>query len=121
MPGIDPLLVLILREAAIRSTLVARLAMGGADTCTAQYFDEKRPASARGAAAVLVTDQEAVDGHPGGTAALLRDPQWRMVIVLAPAAAPGGGDPRLIHLARGDAAVGLTRLLAEWRSAAELA
>jgi hypothetical protein len=116
VPGIDPLLVLILREVALRSTLVARLAMRGIDTCTARYFDEKLPPSARGSALVLVTDQGAVDGHPGGTAALLGDPQWRLIVVLAPPGAATAADPRLVHLADADAAAGLVRLLAGRRA-----
>ncbi|MDV3457364.1 hypothetical protein RZN05_10255 [Sphingomonas sp. HF-S4] len=115
MPGNDPILVLILREMALRSTLVARLAMNGIDTCTAQFFDEKLPPSARGASLVLVTDQGAIDGHRGGTAALLCDPQWRMIVVLAPGDGAATPDPRLVHLTDADAAAALVRLLAERR------
>lgn len=117
MPGTDPILVLILRELGLRSTLVARLAMSGVDMCTAQYFDEKLPPSARGAAVVLVTDQAAVDGHPGGTAALLGNPQWRLIVVLVPEGAASAADPRLVHLASGDPAAGLMRLLTDWKAA----
>lgn len=115
MPGNDPILVLIVREMALRSTLVARLAMNGIDTCTAQFFDEKLPPSARGASLVLVTDQGAIDGHRGGTAALLGDPQWRLIVVLAPEDPTATPDPRLVHLTDADAAAALVRLLAERR------
>lgn len=113
MPGTNPLLVLIVREAALRSTLVARLAMRGATVWTGRAFDEKRPASAR-APAVLITDEESIEHHPGGAAALSRDAQWRKVVVLTRGGEPASEDARLFYLARGGAAPALTRLLEDW-------
>jgi hypothetical protein len=115
MPGSDPLLVVIVREAAVRSTLVARLAMNGADMCTAQHFDERHPASSGGKAAALITDQAAIDEHPGGIAALLDDPRWVRIIVLTRDAAAASLDPRLLYVDAGEAAPATTRLLADWR------
>jgi len=115
VPGSDPLLVVIVREAAIGSTLVARLAMSGADTCTAQSFDERRPAMGGMAGAVLITDQAAVDGHPGGITALLGDPQWRGVVVLSADAIADDTNPRLRHLEPGQALAAMPQLIAEWR------
>ncbi|MDP5281223.1 hypothetical protein Q9Q95_20020 [Sphingomonas sp. DG1-23] len=114
MPGSDPLVVVIVREAAVRSTLVARLAMSGANMCTAQHFDERHPASLRGTAAMLITDRAAIDAHPDGAAALLCDPQWSRIVVLTHDAAATSEDPRLLYLAPGDAAA-LTRLVSDWR------
>ena len=114
MPG-DPLVVVIVREAAIRSTLVARLAMSGADMCTAQNFDERHPASARGTAVVLITDHAAIDAQCGGIAALLCDAQWRRIIVLTRDVALASEDPRLFYVAAGDAAAAMARLLSDWR------
>jgi hypothetical protein len=110
MSRIDVLLVLVLREAALRSTLVARLAMGGATVWTAQRFDEKLPASIR-TPAVLVTDAESVDAHPGGVVALCHDTRWRMVVVLTGDAAPDSQDARLVYIPRSDAAAALARVL----------
>ncbi|WP_158298802.1 hypothetical protein [Sphingomonas psychrotolerans] len=115
VPGTDPLVVVIVREAAIRSTLVARLAMSGANMCTAQQFDERHPASARGVAAMLITDREAIDAHPGGVAALLRDPQWSRIIVLTRDVPAQSEDPRLLYVDAGEAAAAMTCLLAGWR------
>jgi hypothetical protein len=117
VPGTDTLLVVIVREAGIRSTLVARLAMSGADMCTAQHFDERHPASARGTAVVLITDQATVDGHPDGTAALLRDPQWCRIVVLTREAGTTSDDPRLLYVDSGDAAAAVSRLLSDWQRA----
>lgn len=114
MPGSDPLVVVIVREAAVRSTLVARLAMSGANMCTAQHFEERLPASARGAAAILITDQAAIDAHPGGVAALLGDPQWSRIIVLTDDAAATCAEPRILYADVGEAAA-VTQLLADWR------
>jgi hypothetical protein len=110
MSGINVLLVLVLREAALRSTLVARLAMGGASVWTAQRFDEKVPASIR-TPAVLVTDTESVDAHPGGAIALRDDARWRMVVVLTRGALPASEDARLHYVEHADAMAALTRLL----------
>lgn len=110
MNKIDLLLVLVLREAALRSSLVARLAMGGATVWTAQRLDEKLPASIR-APAVLVTDRESVAAHPGGAQALCEDARWRMVVIVSPDPAPDGDDARLRHIAQSDAAAALARLM----------
>lgn len=113
MPGTNPLLVLIVREAALRSTLVARLAMRGATVWTARAFDEKRPASAR-MPAVLITDEESVALYPGGAAALSRHAQWRKVVVLTRRGAPASEDARLFYLARSGAVSALAGLLEDW-------
>jgi hypothetical protein len=106
--------VVIVREAAVRSTLVARLAMSGANMCTAQHFEERLPASARGTAAILIADQAAIDAHSGGVAALLGDPQWSRIIVLTDDAAATCADPGILYADVGEAAA-VTQLLADWR------
>jgi len=110
MSGINVLLVLVLREAALRSTLVARLAMGGATVWTAQRLDEKLPASIR-TPAVLVTDAESVGAHPGGAVVLRDDPRWRMVVVVTADVVPESPDARLVYIPHGDAMAALTRAL----------
>lgn len=114
MPETNLLLVLIVAEAALRSTLVARLALSGATVWTARGFDEKRPVSVR-APALLVTGEESIALHPGGVAALSQDAQWRMVVVLTRGAAPLSEDGRLLYLARSEAVPALNRLLEDWR------
>jgi hypothetical protein len=116
VPDKDLLLVLVLREAALRSTLVARLALSGAAVSTAQRFDERRPASGGAKPAVLVTDAGSIAEHPGGAAALLTDPQWRTVVVLGGPTARSGNDPRLLHLDPTDAPATLPKLLAQWQA-----
>lgn len=115
MPGSDTLLVVIVREAAVGSTLVARLAMSGADMCTAQNFDERHPASARGTAVVLITDHAAIGAHSGGIAALLDDSQWRRIIVLTRDGALASEDPRLLYVDADEAAAAMARLLSDWQ------
>jgi hypothetical protein len=110
MNTVNLLLVLVVRDVALRSTLVARLAMDGATVWTAQRFDEKLPASIR--TPVLVTDTESVEAHPGGAAVLRDDARWRMVVVLTADAAPAIDDARLLHVECSEAAAALTQLLA---------
>jgi hypothetical protein len=110
----DLLLVLALRDASLRTGLVARLSMAGAAVRTAQGFDERRPPSAR-KPAVLVTDAASVAQHPGGAPALAADSQWRCVVVLTAATPSESSDPRLLYLAAADATAALTRLLAGWQ------
>jgi hypothetical protein len=117
VPKTNLLLVLIVTEAALRSTLVARLALSGATVWTARSFDEKRPASVR-APALLVTDEESIARHPAGVVALSQEAQWRKVVVLVRGAAPVSEDGRLLYLARSDAVPVLARLLDDWRRGA---
>ena len=114
-PGGEPLFTVIVAEAAVRSALAGRLAMDGANMCTALGFDERRPPPVRDAAAILVTDQATVDMHSGGVVALLHDASWHRIIVLTPGAAATSEDPRLLYVERGDAVAATIRLRTEWR------
>jgi hypothetical protein len=109
----EPLFTVIVDDAATRSTLVARLAMSGANMCTAQSFDERGPTSTRNAAAILVTDQATIDTHPGGGTALLGGVVWRRIMVLTSEPAVTSQDPRLIYVERNDAVPAIARLRAE--------
>lgn len=111
--GEEPLFTVVIGDAAVRSTLVARLAMNGADMCTGQSLGEGRPASARNAAAILVTDQSTIDMHPGGAGALLRDLPWHSVMVLTSDTAAISRDSRLIYVEHKDAVPAITRLRIE--------
>ena len=113
------LLVLIVREAGLRSTLVARLSMAGADVLTAEDFGDSRLARHKRRSLVLIADQAALDGHDEGCDALLADPRWHRLVVLSPGACPASEDPRLIRIQRADAAKRLAQMLPEWRDAQE--
>lgn len=110
------LLVLIVREAGLRSTLVARLSMAGADVLTAEDFDDPRLARHKKRPLVLIADEAAVDGHAGGCDGLLADPRWRTLVVLSPGACAASEDSRLIRIARAHAAQTIARLLPEWQA-----
>lgn len=86
------LLALILSEAGLRSSLIARLAYSGADVITAHALDDRRLAR-RGGSMILITDAQAM----GAVAApsLADDPRWQHVIVVGAEAAPVG--TRLHH------------------------
>lgn len=86
-----PLVVLIVRQSALRSALVARLALDGATVCTARDFDANHSIAARGPA-VLVADAESIEDHPGGPRAVADDPRWERVIVLEEGASADGAE-----------------------------
>ena len=112
-PGKEPLFTVVISDAAMRSTLVARSAMNGADMCTGQSLGERRPASARNAPDILVTDQSTVDLHPGGAGALLRDLPWHRVMVLTSDSTATSPDPRLIYVEHKNAVPAIARLRSE--------
>lgn len=108
------LLVLIVRNAGLRSTLVARLSMAGADVLTAEDFDDPRLARHTRRPVVLVADDAAVAQWEGGVAGLTADPRWiRLVLISSEPAAPGD-DPRLIRLESGIAAKAIMELVPQW-------
>lgn len=109
------LLVLIVREAGLRSTLAARLSMAGADILTADDFADPRLARHKKRPLVLIADEAAVDGHAGGCDRLLEDPRWLRLVVLTPRACPESEDPRLIRIERANAAKKIAKLLPEWQ------
>lgn len=118
-----PLVVLIVRQSALRSALVARLALDGATVCTARDFDANHSIAARGPA-VLVADAESIEDHPGGPQAVADDPRWERVIVLGEGETPDDADrasaaetagdmiPRLHFLPMASAAASISMLLA---------
>jgi hypothetical protein len=109
----DLLLVLIVREAGLRSSLAARLGMTGADLMTADSFHAPRVAPVRDGPVVLIADQQAVDDHVGGSGALAADPRWQRVVIIT---SDGSTEitPELIRMPRDNAAAAIAALVAEW-------
>lgn len=112
------LLVLIVREAGLRSTLVAQLSLAGADVLTADDFDDPRLARHERRRLVLIADEAAVDGREGGSEHLAADPRWRSLVLLSAAAPAANDDPRLIRVERTAAAGAIARMLPEWQAPA---
>lgn len=113
----DVLLILVLREAGLRSTLSARLSFAGADVITAQGLHD--PALTRGARrpAVLVLDEDAIASRSDEwLEALVGDPHWHEVVVLAATASlpPARAGGRLLYLDRATASTGLAAHLPRW-------
>ncbi|MBX3564072.1 MAG: hypothetical protein KF730_05780 [Sphingomonas sp.] len=108
--------MLILREAGLRSTLVARVSMAGADVLTADDFNDPRLARHKKRPLVLIADEAAIDAHAGGYEGLLADPRWRRVVVVSPGMCPESDDPRLIRIERAHAARKIAHLLPEWQA-----
>lgn len=112
-PGesVFPLLVLIVREAGLRSTLIARLSMAGADLVTLDNIDDPSVERWLAKAPVLIIDEVALAGREGGEAALRADPRWRGIAVIGGAAV----DPAMpVRIAREDAAAAIEAMLPGW-------
>jgi hypothetical protein len=105
-----PMLVLVVREAGLRSALVARLSMAGGDIVTVDNLDDPRVERWLAHAPVLIIDDGALAGRAGGEAALRADPRWRAIAVIG-GQAEDGSVPRI---ASADAAAILEAMLPEW-------
>lgn len=105
-----PMLVLVAREAGLRTSLVARLSMAGGDIVTVDNLDDPRVERWLAHAPVLIIDNAALAGREGGEAALRGDPRWRAIAVIGGQAADGA-TPRI---ASADAAAILEAMLHEW-------
>lgn len=112
-PGepVFPLLVLIVREAGLRSTLIARLSMAGADLVTLDNIDDPSVERWLAKAPVLIIDEVVLAGREGGEAALRADPRWRGIAVIGGAAADAAMPARI---AREDAAAAIEAMLPGW-------
>ncbi|RYD66533.1 MAG: hypothetical protein EOP58_05260 [Sphingomonadales bacterium] len=113
MPTNTILLVLIARDAGMRSSLAARLGMSGADLLTIEGFDDPRIAREQHRRVVLVADQDAVDGHGAGIHVLADDPRWYRLVLVSDA--PGVDGPRLIRVLRKDAGRAIAAMLESWQ------
>ncbi len=112
VPSTDDLLILIIRDVGLRSMLVGRLSMEGADVYTAAGLDcpglSRTP---RGA--VLVLDEAALKRSPMPIEALLNDERWAHVVLV--------GEPEpslrgLIPVPASAAPARIAELLRAWRA-----
>lgn len=107
----SPLLVLMVREAGLRSTLIARLSMAGADLVTIDNIDDPRIQRWLGKGPVLILDHMALAGREGGEAALRADPRWRAITVIGGAPEDAAHPPRISGV---DAAAEIEAMLPGW-------
>ncbi len=106
---LNMLVILMVREAGLRSMLAARLALSGIDVVSMDQVDAGRIARLGGTAPVLVADGAATGEHPGGLAALAADPLWYRLIIMGEA-----GDvsaPHLYHVTAEEPAAAIAALL----------
>ena len=96
-----PLLVLVAREAGLRSTLIARLSMAGADLVTIDNLDDPRVERWLAKSPVLIIDE----------AALRADPRWCAIAVVGGAATDAAHPPRI---PRDDPASAIEAMLPDW-------
>lgn len=118
VPSNNVLLVLIVREAGLRSTLAARLSLVGADLISAESLDD--PALKRGVRkpGYLIVEEELFEGRDGiWLETLLATPHWRQVVMLTaggPVARAPDEDPRLLRLERRSAPSAIAELVPRW-------
>lgn len=106
----NPMLVLMVREAGLRSALVARLAMAGGDVVTVDNLEDPRVGRWLSRAPVLIVDEGALAARGGDEAVLRDDPRWRAIMVIG-GQAEAGAPPRI---ASTDAVAILEAMLPEW-------
>ena len=106
-----PLLVIVAREAGLRSTLIARLSMAGADLVTIDNLDDPRVERWLAKSPVLIIDEAALATRPGGEAALRADPRWCAIAVVGGAATDAAHPPRI---PRDDPASAIEAMLPDW-------
>lgn len=111
MSPLSPLLVLVVREAGLRTTLIARLSMAGADLVTISDIDDPRIQRWIDKGPVLVLDAAALAEREGGEPALRADPRWRAIAVIGGEAQDPAFPPRI---SSGDAAAEIEAMLPAW-------
>lgn len=110
MRPVVPILVLVVREAGLRSALVARLSLAGGDIVTVDNLDDARMERWLANRPVLIVDEAALAGRAGGEAGLRADGRWRAIVVIGGTSADGAA-PRI---APADAAVAIEAMLPGW-------
>jgi len=115
VPAKSLLIVLLVRDAGVRSTMAARLSMHGVDVLTASEFHDPVMHRTRGRA-VLVTDEAiAAEDRAEWAEALQDEARWlRIVVLTAEPPEPSGPDDRLVFVQQQHAAAQLVALLPEW-------
>lgn len=120
MPTTNVLLVLIIREAGLRSILTARLSLVGADLITANDVHDPALSRSMRQPGVLILDETAVAGRSGEWLdTVLADPQWRRIVLLCETPPPpdvSEADARLLRLERASATSAIAELIPRWQA-----
>ncbi|WP_237709257.1 hypothetical protein [Sphingomonas elodea] len=103
------LVILMVREAGLRSMLAARLALSGVDVVSMEQVDAARIGRLGGSTPVLVADLDATRAHPGGLAALSADPLWHRLVIIGADSDPAAA--HIHHVAAEDPAAAIASLL----------
>ncbi|MDF7776569.1 hypothetical protein P1X14_15035 [Sphingomonas sp. AOB5] len=110
------LLVLIIHEAGLRSSLVAQLSLAGASIVTAKDVDDPMLTRSVRKPSILVLDHEFVAAQQAGWLDdVLAEPRWNRLVVLdGPADCPA--DPRCIALDGKNAAASIMASMPGWKA-----
>lgn len=117
MPARNLLLVLIVGEVGLRSTLAARLVLTGADLVTAGSFHDPVIArSVRQPATLVVDGKTLASQEPDWVTHLLAQDRWQRVVLLDGVYATQPANDRLVVVEGEDKATKLVSLVAGWRA-----
>jgi hypothetical protein len=111
------LLVLVIREAGLRSTLVAQLSMAGASVITARDLDDPMLERSIRGPAMLVIEDRAVAAQPDGwLASELEGGRWHGIVLLTtePPREDRAWHPSLTYVDRASASASIGALLEQW-------
>ena len=114
-------LVLAVSEPGLRSTLSARLSLAGADVITAKNVHDPALRSGLHGRAVLILDEDMVDGRSDEWLdTLLDEPCWHCLVVLTATPPPETAEPnpRLLYLQLAGAPAAIAALVPQWAAQA---
>lgn len=113
MPNKSALLIVVVRERGLRSALVARLSLAGADLVTLDDIDDPALERVIRSPAVLVIDEALAAEHSDAwLESLLADPRWRSLVLLTvDPPSQTATDPRILRVAYSNAAAAIAELV----------
>lgn len=105
-------LALVIEDASLRSMLVGRLTLGGADLVTASDLYDRRITSKKNNTLFLITDDATLAKVQGGLEDLFADPRWSRVAIVGGTIDAPVADHRVVRLHPASAAKELMAMLA---------
>lgn len=111
------LLVLVVHEAGLRSSLVAQLSMAGASIVTARDIDDPMLARSVRKPSVLILDLGYVIAQDAQWLdRVLAEPRWAKLVVLTGPDGYPDPDPRCVYLDGKSASAEIMRQMAHWNA-----
>lgn len=102
---------LVVEDASLRSMLVGRLTLGGADIVTASDLDDRRIISQKDSSLLLVTDDKTLSEEGGCIERLFADPRWARVVIVGAWPDTVTNNARIVRLSPASAASEIVAML----------